>query len=173
MCAEWRAESGFTLERQTLILKGLLVLPRAPQLACGFPCETGTAGVQRSHGLQNAVPKSQRNWMQVRPQPPWEAPAGSPGCPGVSGSLAFVALLQTTPREVPGVELLEQHLGKECKQHPDNLCERIHSLGSAQSWNQHPQDMSSLAPALSAWTNHSQRDSGHPAVATAWWAGAL
>lgn len=130
--------------------------PRAPQLERGFPWKAGAAGAQRSHWVQDPVPKSQRNWMQVRHQPPWEAPAGSPGSPGVSGSLAFAALLQTMPREVPGVE---QHLGKDCKQHPNNLCERIHSLGSAQSCNQHPQDVSSLAPALSAWTNHSQRDS--------------
>lgn len=63
--------------------------------------------------------------MQVRHQAPWEGPVGSPGSSGVSGSSAFVASLQTMPRKVPGMELLEQHLGKGCKQHPNNLWERI------------------------------------------------
>lgn len=62
------------------------MLPRAPQLGCGFPWNSGAAGAQRSHWLQDAVPKSQRNWMPVRHQHPWEAPAGSPGSSGVSGS---------------------------------------------------------------------------------------
>lgn len=47
--------------------------PRAPQLGCGFPWKAGAAGAQRSHWVQDPVPKSQRNWMQVRHQPPWEA----------------------------------------------------------------------------------------------------
>lgn len=69
------------------------------------------------------------------------------------------------------MELLEQHLRKDRKQHPNSPWERIRSLGSAQHWNQHPQDVSSLPLALSAWTNHSQREtvprssrSGHSLV---------
>lgn len=47
------------------------------------------------------------------------------------GVLLFVALLQITLMRAPGTELLEQHLGNDCKQHPNNLCKRICSLGSA------------------------------------------
>lgn len=61
--------------------------------------------------------------------------------------------------------------GKDCKQHPNNLWERIHGLGSAQHCSLRPQDMSSLAPALSAWTSDSHREavprsprSGHSLV---------
>lgn len=47
------------------------------------------------------------------------------------GVLLFVALLQITLMKAPGTELLEHHLGNDCKQHPSNLCQRICSLGSA------------------------------------------
>lgn len=158
MCAKWRAGHEFTLERQILILK-----------ACACASQGTTAGVWVS--LENwgcwctEKPLAAGYCAQIpedldASQAPGSLASlrGSPGSSGVSGSFVFVASLQTMPRKAPGVEQLEQHLGKDCKQHPNNPWERIHSLGSAQRWNQHPQDVSSLAPALSAWTNHSHKE---------------
>lgn len=156
VCAEWRAESEFTLERQILILKGCACASQGTTAGAWVSLESwGCWCTEKPLGAGSCAQIPEELDASQAPAS-LGSPAGSPGSPGVSGSLAFAALLQTMPREVPGVE---QHLGKDCKQHPNNLCERIHSLGSAQSCNQHPQNVSSLAPALSAWTNHSQRDS--------------
>lgn len=51
--------------------------------------------------------------------------------PKAVGVLLFVASLQTMLMKAPGTELLEERLGNDCKQHPNNLRKRTRSLGSA------------------------------------------
>lgn len=165
MCAEWRAGSEFTLERKILILKGLCwCFPGQSSWGLGFPGKLGLLVHREATGCRMLCPN----------------PRGA-GCKSGSSLLGKPQGIALAPLESVGVlHLLSRYKqcqgklqvwncwkGKDCKQHPNNPWERIHSLGPAQCWNQHPQDVSSLAAALSAWTNHPHREtlpSGHSLV---------